>query len=345
MANFYNGNKLLNMKDLNGNTPEIYMVSSNRSAGKTTFFAKYMLDRYFNKGEKFCLVYRFKNELDGVHEKFFSDVKSLFYTDHDMDSKPRDKGNFVELLLDGEPCGYAVSLNSADSLRKSSHLLSDTTCMFFDEFQSETGHYCPKEIEKLISIHTSIARGGGKQSRYLPVYMCSNNVSILNPYYAQFGIPERLRKDTKFLRGNGWVLETAFNESASNAMKQSAFMQAFSDNRYTDYATNGFYLNDNDSFIEQPSGYSRYVATLKYEGKEYGLREYTDLGIMYCSDKADKSFPIRITVTLDDHSPNYVMLASYSYLINMWRSLFEKGCFRFKNIKCKEVILNTLSFR
>lgn len=31
---FYDGTKLMSMKDINGNTPEIFICTSNRSAGK-----------------------------------------------------------------------------------------------------------------------------------------------------------------------------------------------------------------------------------------------------------------------------------------------------------------------
>lgn len=35
---YYDGTKLLSLKDINGNLPEIYICTSNRSAGKTTYF-------------------------------------------------------------------------------------------------------------------------------------------------------------------------------------------------------------------------------------------------------------------------------------------------------------------
>lgn len=34
---FYDGAKLLSLKDIDGNTPEIYMCTSNRNGGKTTY--------------------------------------------------------------------------------------------------------------------------------------------------------------------------------------------------------------------------------------------------------------------------------------------------------------------
>lgn len=144
-----------------------------------------------------------------------------------MTSKRRASGIFHELYIDDEPCGYAISLNSADQLKKYSHLFSDVERMIFDEFQSETNHYCSDEIRKFISIHTSVARGQGKQSRYVPVFMLSNPVSIINPYFVELGISERLKDDTKFLRGDGFILEQGFIETASKAQKDSGFNKAF----------------------------------------------------------------------------------------------------------------------
>ena len=76
--------------------------------------------------------------------------------------KTRQKGKYKELFLNDISCGYAIAINDADSIKKLSHLFSDTTAMFFDEFQSETNKYAPDELKKLISIHTSLARGQNK---------------------------------------------------------------------------------------------------------------------------------------------------------------------------------------
>ena len=40
MGKYYDGTKLLSLQDINGNKPEIYMCTSNRSAGKTTFLTE-----------------------------------------------------------------------------------------------------------------------------------------------------------------------------------------------------------------------------------------------------------------------------------------------------------------
>lgn len=40
---YYDGTKLLSMKDLNGREPELFMVTTNRTGGKTTWFSVILL--------------------------------------------------------------------------------------------------------------------------------------------------------------------------------------------------------------------------------------------------------------------------------------------------------------
>ena len=344
MSKYYDGTKLLSMLDINGNKPEIYMCTTNRTGGKTTYFGRLCINRFLDKGEKFGLLYRYNYELDDIVEKFYKDLGSLFFPNYTMTSKRRASGTFQELFLNDKSCGYGLSLNNADQIKKYSHLFSDIQRMIFDEFQSETNHYCECETKKFISVHTSIARGQGKQVRYVPVYMLSNPVSIINPYYVEMGISSRLKDDTKFLRGDGFVLEQGYIESASIEQKNSGFNRAFSNNSYTAYSSECVYLNDNKAFVEKPAGKSKYLCTLKYKGSDFALREYTESGLIYCDDKADSSFLTRISVTTDDHNINYVMLKRNDFFLLNLRYFFEHGCFRFKDMRCKEAVLSALSY-
>ena len=344
MGNYYDGTKLLSLTDINGNRPEIYMCTTNRTGGKTTYFGRLVVNRFLDKREKFGLLYRYNYELDDCAEKFFKDIGELFFHGYTMTSKKRAKGIYHELYLNGEPCGYAVSINSADQVKKNSHFFSDVKRLIFDEFQSESNTYCPNEIKKFISVHTSMARGQGEQNRYLPVYMLSNPVSIINPYYVELGISSRITDETRFLRGDGFVLEQGFVESAADAQKSSGFNKAFARNSYVAYSSESVYLNDNKAFVDRPQGVGRYMATLKYNGQTYGIREFAEAGVIYCDDRADETFPLKITVTTDDHELNYVMLKRNDLFLFNLRYYFERGCFRFKDLRCKEAVLKSLSY-
>ena len=344
MPEYYDGTKLLSMLDINGNKPELYLCTTNRTGGKTTFFRRREINLFKKKHIKFCEIFRYNYELTDISDKIFKDISGLFFPHDNMRSVTRSKGVYQELFLNDMPCGYAIALNQADQIKKLSHLFSDVGHMFFDEFQSETNNYCTNEIQKLLSVHTSIARGQGKQTRYVPVVMCGNAVSLINPYFVELGIAQRLRDDTKFLRGDGYVMEQGWIQSAADALKDSGFNRAFSRNKYVAYSAENVYLNDSRSFLEKPTGKGRYLATLRYNGCDYGIREYAEEGIIYCNDIADKTDPNKITVTTADHEINYVMLKRNDFFLNNLRYYFEQGCFRFKDLKCKDAVLKALSY-
>lgn len=344
MSDYYDGCQLLSQVDINGNKPEILLCTSNRSAGKTTWWNRYCVKKFKDNGEKFMILYRYGYEVDECADKFFTDIRNIFFPNDNMTAKKKAKGVYFELYLNNVPCGYATALNNADQIKKYSHLMSDVKRMIFDEFQSETNHYCPNEVSKLISIHTSIARGKGEQARFVPVIMISNPVSLINPYYVELGISYRLREDSRFLKGDGFVLEQGFNEHASQAQLGTGFNRAFAGNKYVAYSAQNVYLNDNTAFIESVEGASKYICTIKCDGKNYAVREYKDLGIIYCDTHADLYFPVKIAVTTDDHAVNYVMLRQNEMYVNAFRFYFDRGCFRFKDLKCKEAIMKMVSY-
>lgn len=344
MNQYYDGTKLLSMKDIDGKEPELYLCCGNRTGGKTVYFSRMLVKRFLKDAKKFMLLYRYSYETPDVADKFFKDIQGLFFKGHEMAAKNMAHGVYSELYLDEIPCGYAVALNKADQVKKLSHLFSDTDSMFFDEFQSESNQYCADEIKKFMSIHTSVARGRGQMHRRVPVYMCSNSVSIINPYFTELGISERLRDDTKYLRGKGFVLEQAWVEAAAKAQEESGFMRAFANNTYAAYASQNVYLNDNMAFVEKPEGRGRYLVTLRYKGGDYAIREYAEAGIVYCDNRADLTFPTRIAVTTEDHRINYVMLKRSDFTIQNLRYYFDHGAFRFKDLKCKEAVMKLLSY-
>lgn len=341
---YYDGTKLLSLLDLNKNKPELYISTSTRSTGKTTYFSRLLINRFKKKRELFVLIYRYNYELKKISEKFFTGVQELFFPCDEMTEKNVVKDTIVSLYLNEELCGYAVSLNNAELIKKSSHLLSTTSHAFFDEFQSESNHYCYDEINKFLSLHKTLARGGGKQVKYYPIYMASNFISLINPYYTELNIGARLNDDTKYLRGNGFVLECYVDENVSKQMLNSGISQAFKNNNYLISSTQKVYLNDNKNFISNPKGKNRYICTIKAKDKLYALREYDELGIIYCNTNIDNSCKLKLSVLTNDMDINYVLLKKNDFLITRLRFFFEKGCFRFKDLECKNIIFKLLTY-
>ena len=274
---YYDGTKLLSMQDINGNRPGIYISTSNRSAGKTTYYNSYLLRKFIQAGEKFAIMKRYVDDVPTTGVNFFgaldvpADISpgiARLYQGHEMKQEGKRGDAYSVLKYDGNICGYVLCLNRANRIKQSSNLLSDIQTILFDEFVPETGQYVSNEIDKFLSIITSIARGGGKQQRYLRVILISNYVSLMNPYYEAMGITERLKPDMKYMKGDGYVVEQVVNEDARDAVEKNAIIRAFKrGSSYTDYLTGGHYLLDNSALIEIMKGESSYICTLDYHGK------------------------------------------------------------------------------
>ena len=341
---YYNGDRLRNSVDINGNRPEIFIVESNRTAGKTTDFAKFLIDRFIKHKEKFAVLVRWQYEAANFAEAFFKSVQGLFFPTYELTQQMIEK-KYCELYLNDNACGYLIPINSAEFIKRRSHLFNDITSIFFDEIQPENNGYVPDELNKFFSIHTSIARGEHQQVRYVPVYMCSNSVSLLNPYYNALGVVTRLNSKTKFLRGDGWVLERNFNESAQKAQKSSGFNRAFSAISYSDYSAENVYLRDNDAFLTLPKGRGQYIATIRYDSRKYAIWLYPNDNIMTCDYRIDEDYPIKISATVQDHTERYTLIGGAGLIKERMRRYFINGNFRFKDLACKSAVLMALSYK
>lgn len=338
---YYDGTKLLSLLDLDKQQPEIYICIGNRSAGKTTYFNRYLINRFKKHKEKFILLYRYKIELSDISNKFFREIQTLFFPEDEMTEKSKQHGIYTELYLNQELCGYALSINCSEKYKKFSHLFADVQRILFDEFQSENSDYCSNEINKFHSLHTTIARGGGQQVRWVPVIMLSNAVTVLNPYFTALGISARINSEVKYLRGSGFVLEQCVNESAKQQQQQSAFNRAFSSNNIMQLITDNKYVYDSDNFISQPEGINKYVATFCYNNRCFSCREYND-NTVYIASSYDETYPVRIAVTDQDHDPGTTMPDANSFLISNLKYLYKIGNVRFQNQLCKEMFFKLL---
>ena len=307
MGKYYDGSKLDALLDLDGDIPEIFMTVGNRTGGKTFYRKKFtLMDNFFNNGEQFVVLYRFGYEISNSCEAFVADVQDMAYQDIEFSTGSGVQNCYREWLADGKVMGYAIALSSADTLKKYSSIFSHVQRIFFDEFQSETNHYVPHEIDRLQSVHRTIARGYNKKIRYVPLYMCSNRVTDLNPYYRAFGITKRLKKETHFMRGNGWVLEIFFNSESAESATKSAFSKAFSESSYQKYSTLNKALENDEFLIKKVSENVQYRLTVFVENGGFGVLRGNEA--YYITDKIDKNCKKKVTIVEQYHDDKTPLL-------------------------------------
>lgn len=340
---YYNPDIILSKKDLNKEEPSIYIVTTNRSAGKTTAWLKYLLEQFKKDKSQCVLLFRYRYELSDAY-KLFEDILNIFpELSGEMKTECVARGLMYKLIYNDEQLGYAVALSNVDSIKKYSPLFAKVKNVFMDEYQTENGKYLTHEVQKMISILQTITRGGGEQSRKIKLILCGNLVTLMNPYLIEFGIYKRVKKDTKFLRGDGWVAEFGFNESASNSIKSNNLFNGFKNNDYMNYSTENNYLYDSNTFLDKPKGKCKYICTIIQDGVKLGVRSYWEQGIVLVNKKFDDNNLYKVTFKANDHNQNTVMLNHYSFLWKNIRDAYQQGLLRFDDVKTKEIIFDILA--
>lgn len=252
---FYNGKKLLSKKDLNNKDPEIYICDGTRTGGKTFYFKEQemLLPLLEDPTEQFGIVVRHQNMAESMAEAFMSDLREIYYPHLTARLAKVGGGKvFRMFIIDNKKdkeikAGYVLPLTSVEFIKINSAMFVELKKMFFDEFQKVDGRYSKTEVDDLVNIHVSVARGGGKHVRHVPLFMVANSYDLFNPYYIRMGVSTRLAVDTHFLRGDGWVMEKTDNEVAMKAISESGVVRALS-NQSPEFAAGCKYMNS-ESYV------------------------------------------------------------------------------------------------
>lgn len=346
---YYSGYRLLSLMDRDGRRPEIYVSTTNRSAGKTVFFNGYCVHRFVQKKEKFLLLYRNKFEVEDCATNFFAEIGPLFFPGLSLSQETGIRLVYDRLILEGpdgaECCGYATSLRASEAIKKRSAMMADCSRILFDEAFPEDDKYLPDEMQRFFSIHDSLARGGGSQARYLPVYVVGNLVNIFNPYYETFGIVDNLKPETNFMRGRGFIVEQGYNESSAKAHEDSAFHRAMGSSDYKKMTLEKTYLNTSYEFINNVLiDCGLYICSISYHNVTYSVRYNEEMNIFYVSTTPDPSFRLIHAATEEDISERaiYDPTARHRYLL---KKRYRQGAVKFKNLQCREAALHFMMGR
>lgn len=347
---FYDGTELLSKRDAEGQLPEIYIVCSRtRSAGKTFFFTKKLFEDFLEKGEKFIIFCRNKLELGSVAAGMFKAMLDVYHPEYTFSETTQMKGcysNIIATTGSGKEevkthVGYVVPLASADNVKRISSMFVDASQGLFDEFQPESkSTYLTDEVNKFLSIVTSVARGGGDTRRRFPVYFCSNTISVNNPYFISLGLNRRIRPDTKWVKGVGYVFQKIENTEIIDEHANAGINRAFKGNKAIDYADNSW-MNDNYTCIEKPGDWGRpmYYCTI-IDGKYiYGVNFYPEMNLYYVGCKFDKTAGLVFNIKYDNLEPNVPLIRGSMYMQTL-RSAMEQGIVRFQTISAKESFMD-----
>lgn len=352
----YNNEKLLAAKDKNGDDPAFRIVcSAERGPGKTYSFSKTLIQRFLETGDKFILLTRHKGDIGAIAAGIMDGYLVQEMPEYTVCEKSQMKDTFARVYLShiekdendkdkmvSEECGYVIPINSADKIKKISSLFYDAWCFYFDEFQPFSDSYLKDEVDLLYNIYKSIARGEGHATRYMPVFMVSNTISLGNPYFTAFDLNKHIQSNTKFYRGEGVVFERCEVDGLADEHARTPIDRALKVHK--ERKGNNLWVMDNNSLVSKPDCWGRgyYICTVEYEGCKFGLVDYPLIGYKYATRKIDRFCQYYYNATKKTGALNLPLIQNSGVFIDLRKRFFE-GNVRCQDGGLQEILINILA--
>ena len=175
--------------------------------------------------------------------------------------------------------------------------------------------------------------------------MLSNPANIYtNPYFVYFNLSLPYNNDIKLFKDNLILLQYMKNEEYREEKRKTRFGKLIAGTTFEDYAINNKNLNDNKTFIDNKGSSAKFSFAFIYEGETLGVWVDYSVGLVYVSKDYLKNTPFMFACSLEDHSPNTLLLTSVRKY-NCWKVFIESykiGSLRFENMKIKNITLDLI---
>lgn len=326
----------------------INVIVGNRGGGKSFGAKQWAIDQFIKSRQQFGYIRRYKDDLKEPMFRFFDDIRD-FYPDYEFKVDAgkfyiRLKTNEKQKWTDDDIAGYGFILSTANN--KKSIPYPNITTLIFDEFLLDKGMqtFLNDEPVKLLSLYETVARPGTGHPRVV-LFMLANAISITNPYFMfwELRMPDKQDKNGKWIWKHPTrpiLVEAVMNEKFIDAKMNTEFGKLIMGTKYADYSINNQFLQDDpNTFIAKKTGSCTYWCTLVYKGMKLGVWLSRSEGRMYVSEDTDPSYPIVYSVTLQDHTPNTMLLRNKSQARKYFTFIesYKQGLVYFETVNIKNI--------
>ena len=332
---YYNFDKLFSYNFL------IAFVIGERGVGKSFNSKLAVLKKFIRTGEQFLYIRRYKTELDTALSNFWDDLQANGYFD-DLKLEVKKSKMLTKFLCDGEVCGYAVPLSTANILKSTP--FPNVSTIIFDEFLLDTGgtyRYLKHEVTMFLDVIESV----GRLRDNLKVILLGNALNVhASPYFAYWDLelPQNGSEFRSFKDG-AIVVNYIRNLEYRKAKKASKFGKLIDGTEYGKYAIDNEVLRENNSFIQKRPNSSVFEAVIVVNGINLGIWNGHD-GYMYLSEKYDPNTVYKFVFDYNDHTEGTIFENARD---NMWMHMviraYKQGWLRFESQKIKSAAVSVLN--
>lgn len=308
-------------------------IIGNRGSGKTYGAKKRAIKNFIDKGHQFIYLRRFQEELDETAESYFNDIcLNNEFPDAVIEYRA---GKYY---LNDQLFGYAMALTKAKSVKSISFPL--VYLIIFDEFLIEDNgysRYLKNEVKQFLSFYMSIDRYRG-----CIVFFLANSVSMINPYTLFFDLS--LPYGSNIVRKGDVLLQLVQDDEFIKERKQTRFGKLIAGTDFEEYAIENKFTQDSKTFILKKSEKSQYYFTFYYMGEKFGVWVDYSQGKFYVSQNVDPSCKIAYSITVDDHSPNTMLLRQINkaVLFKTFIENYKLGNVYFESQKIKNIVYEVI---
>ena len=315
------------------------VVIGPRGDGKTYGAKEHAIKKAIKAGEQFILLRRYKTELN-TRTSFFADIADNIeeqFPDHAF----RVNGGEAQMKRPGadkwETIGFFVALSN--SQQKKSVSYAKVTTIIFDEFIIDKGalHYLPNEVRALMDFYITVDR---YQER-TRVFMISNTVSIMNPYFIEWNI--RPKKNQEWIvRGDGVVCVHLIRDHAfAEEVRQTRIGQFIDNSEYADYAIDGVFLDNHMEMVKQKTPEAKYYATIETETGLFSWWIDRITGQHFVSEKRPKQEWIW-TMLPEKMTEGKVFMLPNDKSLQVLRSAFSRGRLFFSSAQARNAFVGVM---
>lgn len=170
--------------------------------------------------------------------------------------------------------------------------------------------------------------------------MLANPANIYtNPYFLYFNLSLPFNNDIKLFKDGLILLQYMKNEEYRQVKRETKFGKLIAGTSFEDYAINNKALNNNKNFLRKKQGTAKFSFAFIFNNETFGVWVDYNQGLVFVSSDFEKNTPFLFATTLEDHSPNTLLLSSVKHY-NCWKvfiTAFRQGNIRFENMKIKNI--------
>ena len=308
-------------------------IIGNRGSGKTYGAKKRAVKQFLEKGYQFVYLRRFKEELDETAESYFNDI--ILNNEFPNAVIEYRNGHY---FINDQLAGYSMALTKAKDYKSISYPL--VYLIIFDEFLIEDNgysRYLKNEVNQFLNFYMSIDRYRG-----CTVFFLANSVSMVNPYTLYFNLT--LPYGSNIVRKGDILLQLVQDADFIKERKETRFGKLIAGTDFEEYAIENKFVQDSKTFIKKKTEKAQYYFTFIYQGVNYGVWVDYSQGMLFVSNDVDPSCKLIYSITVDDHSPNTLLLRQINKAVffKTFIDNYKMGNVYFENQKIKNVVYEVI---